>query len=160
MTLQASRRVFPLLFLPYLLAITACEPSRSDIGSIAVVAGYGLVRCECDLIVIDRDPNIIWSEVKYSRAYCSVDELVTGFLAAARESAVATGRLREGRADISFSGPGKYWVLTDGLIKLEGERLLWSLPLPKVDDCTNFRQITLHRTNAALVLEQDDHPLQ
>jgi hypothetical protein len=154
-----------LLLIPCLALLTYGGCGRSTPGPVDLtvvldsgmnLAGEGSAT---GLLVIDRDPNIIWSNVKFGRGYATQDELVQRFLVAVAGHVVATGELVDGRALLCGLGSDKYWVVTAGLVRVRQERLLWSLPLPPTPTGSGRRELVLHRSNVALALGPRDIPL-
>jgi hypothetical protein len=147
----------------YLLSYGGCGRSLPDAGAITVVLDSGLnlsgEEAATGLLVIDRDPNIIWSNVRLDGGYATQDELVESFLAAVDLHVVAKGELAESYALLHGLGIDKYWIITADLVRSGDERLLWSLPLPPVPENSTRRELVLHRSNVAMVLGPRDIPL-
>ena len=139
----------------------SCAQAGHKAGAASLQLDPGLAgivtASQVPLIVIDRDPNLIWSVIGLEPDYAGMDDLVRKFLRSAHSSVVARLVLKsQGQTWLEELAPGHYWVTTDGLVSAGGERLLWSLPLTVDSLNTGSGELILHRSNAALVLGPED----
>jgi len=129
----ARTKFYPVICLILVLWL-ACGPAGHIAGATSLRLDPGLAGIvtadQIPLIVIDRDPNLIWSVIGLKPDYAGMDALVQKFLRSADSSVVA--RLVLNSRDLvtlEELAPGSYWVTTGGMVSADGERLLWSLPL-------------------------------
>ncbi|MBW7998151.1 MAG: hypothetical protein FVQ81_16595 [Candidatus Glassbacteria bacterium] len=165
MVSHAARKLTFQLICSTALVISACGPTGPGESELAVSFDPGLLErvgsAATGLLVIDEDPNIIWSRLKLESVFASQRELVDGFLAAAENSALARGRL-DGTEPTKLGGlePGCCWVITTDGIPDGEELLIWSLPAAVEPGPADNRELVLHRSNTALVYGTGDYALQ
>ena len=105
------------------------------------------------MLLIDRDPNIIASEIRLTQAYPDQAALIEAFFKAAGEHSVArASRERKGWYSFREMPPGHYWVITPEPVLWKGERLIWAHPA-RSGDPDWPAEVSLQRSNAAMILE-------
>ena len=108
------------------------------------------------LVLVDEDPNVLYSLIKFERVYTSHDELLGEFNRALAGHQVSTGVITRAESfifrDIS---PGHYWLVTSEPLVMENERFVWSHPV-NIGAGDRSQEIVLKRSNAAMVLDSEN----
>jgi len=104
------------------------------------------------LALVDEDPNIVYSLIKFERVYTSQDELLSEFNQALASHQVSQGVIdRTGNFTFQDIPPGHYWVITSEPLVMEDERFVWSHPV-KIGGGDRSHEVVLQRSNAAMIL--------
>jgi len=104
------------------------------------------------LVLVDEDPNILYSLIKFERVYTSQDELLSEFNKALASHQVSQGVTdRTGNFIFQDISPGHYWVITSEPLVMEDERFVWSHPV-KIGGGDSSHEVVLQRSNAAMIL--------
>jgi len=108
------------------------------------------------LLLVDEDPNIVYSVIKFERAYTSQDELLSEFIRALAGYQVSQGEINHtGSFIFQDVSPGHYWVITSVPLVMENERLVWSHPV-NIGGGDRSQEVVLQRSNTAMVLDSEN----
>ena len=158
MSLFPLRKFSAFSLLPSITVIfISCSENMLSPGEIRVRFQHAGIPAKpagpSQMLLIDKDPNIIVSELRLTQAYPDQATLVEAFMKAAGEHTVArASRERKGWYSFRKIPPGHYWVLTPEPVLFNGERLLWAHPA-RSGDPDWPAEVWLQRSNAVMILE-------
>ena len=138
----------------------SCHKTVSSTGDIIVRLEFPALSADhsqtIPLVLVDEDPNVIYSLIKFEMVYTSQDELLGEFNRALTAHRVSRGVItRAGSFIFRDLSPGRYWLVTSEPLVIEDERFVWSHPV-NISGGDRSQEIVLQRGNAAMVLDSEN----
>ena len=144
-----------LLVLVVFLACAEEVPISRDVVVMVEAPGLSLNPAKgTSFLLIDEDPNLIISRVKFEFRGTDRDVLLSAFRRAVEGCSIDLGPADEnGSLTFREVPPGSYWVINVDPIRMGDKRIIWAHPVT-VGEQEVPRTVRLQRSNAALILRE------
>ena len=150
-----SASILLLLVPVILLSCAENAPVSRDVVVLVEAAGFsGHPAKGADFLLIDEDPNVIISRVRFDFLGRDPQEELAAFRREVKESSVDRGSADE-NGSLTFRDvpPGSYWVINLDPVSMGDNRIIWAHPV-SVGEAGVPRAVRLQRSNAALIVEE------
>ena len=157
----SARKSCPVAVLAIVLALFgSCrekDPSQSDIVARLGLSIISAIHSQkITLLLVDEDPNVLYSLIKFERVYNSQDELMAELGRVLSGHEVSRGVIGiKGSFVFQDISPGRYWLVTSEPVVAGDERFFWSHPV-NIDIGDGSQQVVLQRSNAAMILDSEN----